>query len=174
MAGPVDRRLARESRAARTSLLSAGVLGGVEAGLIVAQAVLLATIIARSALHGVALAALQGELVALGAVLAARAAVRAGFELSGRVGATRVMSELRGRLVDQLLVVAPGRRPPGSRTGELAADAVTGVGALESYFAGYLPQLMLASVVPPVVLVWVATFDWVTAVILAVSIPLLI
>jgi len=174
VAGPVDRRLARESRAARTSLLSAGVLGGVEAGLIVAQAVLLATIIARSALHGVALAALQGELVALGAVLAARAAVRAGFELSGRVGATRVMSELRGRLVDQLLVVAPGRRPPGSRTGELAADAVTGVGALESYFAGYLPQLMLASVVPPVVLVWVATFDWVTAVILAVSIPLLI
>jgi ATP-binding cassette subfamily C protein CydCD len=174
VAGPVDRRLARESRAARTSLLSAGVLGGVEAGLIVAQAVLLATIIARSALHGVALAALQGELVALGAVLAARAAVRAGFELSGRVGATRVMSELRGRLVDQLLVVAPGRRPPGSRTGELAADAVTGVDALESYFAGYLPQLMLASVVPPVVLVWVATVDWVTAVILAVSIPLLI
>ncbi len=174
MAGPIDRRLASESAAARRHLAAAGALGVIDAVLIVAQAALLATIIARSALHGVSLAAVKGELIALGAVLVARAGVRAGFELSGRVGATRVMSELRGRLIDRLLVVAPGHRPPDARTGDLAASAVSGVDALQAYFAGYLPQLMLACVVPPVVLVWVAFLDPITAGILAVSIPLLI
>ncbi len=152
----------------------AGALGAADAVLIVAQAVLLADIVARSVRHGVSLGAVQGPLIGLASVLAARALVRAGFELSGRVGATRVMSELRGRLVDRLLIAAPGSRPPGARTGELAASAVAGVDALQAYFAGYLPQLMLASVVPPVILVWVAVIDPITAVILACSIPLLI
>ncbi|HZE05842.1 MAG TPA: hypothetical protein VE127_11490, partial [Solirubrobacteraceae bacterium] len=99
MAAPVDRRLARESVAARRHLVSAGLLGAVDAGLIIAQCVLLATIIARSATEGVAVSRLAGMLTALAGVLCARAGVRAGFELSGRVGATRVMSDLRGRLV---------------------------------------------------------------------------
>jgi thiol reductant ABC exporter CydD subunit len=174
MAGPIDRRLAAESRAARTHLGLAAVLGAVQAGLIVAQAVLLATVIARVALHGAGLRSLRSELIALAAVLTARALVSAGFEFSGRLGATRVMSELRGRLVGHLLLRAPGQRPPGVRTGELAASAVTGVDALEAYFAGYLPQLMLAGIVPVVVLVWVATVDPVSAAILAASIPILI
>jgi thiol reductant ABC exporter CydD subunit len=174
VAGPIDRRLAAESRAARTHLGLAAVLGAVEAGLIVAQAVLLATVIARAALHGADLRSLRSELIALAAVLAARALVSAGFEYSGRLGATRVMSELRGRLVGHLLLRAPGQRPPGVRTGELAASAVTGVDALEAYFAGYLPQLMLASIVPVVVLVWVATIDPVSAGILAITVPILI
>lgn len=174
MAAPVDRRLVRESLAARLHLSAAAVLGAVESGLIVAQAALLATVIARSALGRAGIAALRGDVIALGAVLAARALVSASFELSGRVGATRVMSELRRRLVSHLLLSAPGQRPPEVRTGELAAGAVQGVDALEAYFAGYLPQLMLASIVPVVVLAWVVTVDPVAAVILAATVPILI
>jgi ATP-binding cassette, subfamily C, bacterial CydD len=150
------------------------VLGVLSAGLILAQAVLLATLIARSAMHRVPLSSLKGELIALAAVLAARAAVTAGFELSGRLGATRVMSDLRCRLARRLLLASPGERPSGERTGELAAAAVQGVDALEAYFAGYLPQLVLATVVPVAVLVFVLTVDPVTAVILAVTVPILI
>jgi thiol reductant ABC exporter CydD subunit len=174
MAGPIDRRLAAESRAARIHLSLAAVLGAMQAGLIVAQAVLLATVIARAALYGAGLRSLRTELIALAAVLGARALVSAGFEFSGRLGATRVMSELRGRLVGHLLVRAPGQRPPGVRTGDLAASAVTGVDALEAYFAAYLPQLMLACIVPVAVLIWVAAVDPVSAAILALSIPILI
>jgi ATP-binding cassette, subfamily C, bacterial CydD len=174
MPAPVDRRLIRESRAARSHLAAAAAFGALDSGLIVAQAVLLATVIARAVLGGAGVTALQGDLIALGAVLAARAFVAAGFELSGRIGATRVMSELRARLVSHLLLTAPGQRPPGVRTGELAAAAVQGVDALEAYFAGYLPQLMLASIAPVVVLAWVATIDPITAGILAATIPILI
>lgn len=174
MPSPVDGRLVRSSSAARAHLAVAALLGVLEAGLIIAQAVLLATVIARAAIGGAGIASLEGELIALGLVLAARALVGAGFELSGRVGATRVMSELRGRLVAHLLLKAPGQRPHDVRTGELAASAVQGVEALEAYFAGYLPQLMLASVVPVAVLAWVATADPLSAAILAVTVPILI
>ena len=174
MAAPLDRRLTRESAAARTPLTIAAALGVVEAGLIVAQAVLLATVIAGGTLGGRSLASLRGELIALAAVLLARAAVRSGFELSGRVGATRVLSELRRRLVGRLLLDAPGGSVQGVSTGELAASAVAGVDTLEAYFAGYLPQLVLASVVPVAVLGWVTTADPLAAAILAATVPLLI
>ncbi|HEY5187778.1 MAG TPA: thiol reductant ABC exporter subunit CydD [Solirubrobacteraceae bacterium] len=174
MAGPVDRRLGRETRAASRHLRLAGLLGVLEAVLIVAQAALLGTVIARAALHGVALSALRGELIALGAVLLARAIVRSGFELSGRLGATRVMSELRGRVIERLLIAAPGTTVEGLRTGDLAASAVGGVDALEAYFAGYLPQLILAGIVPVAVLAWTVTLDPVAAGILAATIPVLI
>ncbi len=174
MAAPIDRRLLRESGAARTHLGVIAGLGVVQCGLILAQAGLLGYIVARSATHGVAVATLKGPLIALAAVLAGRALVSAGFELTGRLGAARVMSELRGRLVEHLLVLAPGRRGPNVRTGDLAASAVQGVDALEAYFAGYLPQLMLASIVPVAVLVYAAILDPVTAVILAITIPILI
>ena len=47
----------------------------------------------------------------------------------------------------------------GAEAGEIAAAAVQGVDGLEAYFARYLPQLVLASVVPVVVLAWVAAID---------------
>ena len=174
MAAPVDRRLIRESRIARTHLLIAGGLGVASAAVIVAQAALLAYIIDRAAMRHATLASLKSELVALAAVLLIRALLGGGFELSGRWGAVRVMSELRGRLVRRLLLENPECRPQASRTGELASTAVQGVDALEAYFAGYLPQLVLATVVPIAVIAWVITLDPITAAILALTVPLLI
>ncbi len=174
MASPVDRRLLGESRAARTQLVLAALLGILSAALIIAQAVLLAYVIDRAAMHHATVSALEPELIALAAVLLSRAIVNGGFELSGRLGAHRVMSELRGRLARHLLLVCPGGLPAGERTGDLAAAAVQGVDALESYFAGYLPQLVLAALVPLAVLGWTATVDPISAGILALTVPILI
>src|ERR1019366_1997833 len=163
-----------ESRAARTHLILAGGLGVVSSVLIVAQAALLAYVIDRAAMHHATLASLRAQLIALAAVLGARALSGAGFELSGRLGALRVMSELRGRLVSRLLVESPEARAGRGRTGELAGTAVQGVDALEDYFAGYLPQLVLAAAVPLAVIGWVLTLDPLAAVILALTVPVLI
>ena len=197
MPTPVDRRLLRESRAARTHLTLVGALALASAVLIVAQAVLLAYIIDRAALRHASVTALEGQLLALGAVLLARAAVGGGFELSAQLGASRAMSELRGRLARRLLGAdgaAPAGGPaiagaatggpatggPGSagpaaiRTGELAAAAVQGVDGLRAYFAGYVPQLVLAAVVPAAVLAWAAAADPIAAGLLALTVPILI
>src|SRR5581483_3901010 len=136
----------------------AAALGVASAAVVVAQAALLAHIIAAAAMHRATLAALAAPLIALAAVLACRAALAGGFELSGRLAAARVMAELRNRLARQLLIVRPGRRPT-ERTGELAAAAVQGVDSLESYFAGYLPSIVLATAVPVAVLICVIPHD---------------
>jgi ATP-binding cassette subfamily C protein CydD len=143
------------------------------AATVVAQAALLAHVIASAAVHRTALAGLTSSLVALAAVVVARALLAGAFETSGRIGATRVMSELRGRLAQQLLVRSPISRVE-DRTGELAAAAVQGVDALEAYFAGYLPQLVLAAAVPAAILLWVVPVDAIAAGVLALTIPLLI
>jgi thiol reductant ABC exporter CydD subunit len=169
----VERRLLRESRAARAQLWLAAALGVAMAATVVAQAALLAHVIASAAMHHTALARLAGSLVALVAVVVARGLLAGMFETTGRIGATRVMSELRGRLAEQLLVRAPTGRVD-DRTGELAAAAVQGVDALEAYFAGYLPQLVLGAAVPVAILAWVVPVDAVAAGILALTIPVLI
>jgi len=169
----VDRLLAKRSRAARPHFLVAGLLGLATATLVVAQAALLAHVIAAVAMAHAGVAQVRGSLVALALVFVARALVAGSFELSGRLAAARVLAELRRRVAEQLLVVRPGRRPQ-ERTGELAAAAVQGVEGLESYFAGYLPALILALTVPLSVLIWVTPIDPVVAVILAVTIPVLI
>ncbi len=169
----VDRRLLRESRAARAQLWSTGALGVAMAVTVVAQAALLAHVIAGAAVHHTALARLSGSLLALAAVVVARGLLAGAFETSGRFGATRVMSELRGRLAEQLLVRSPTSRVD-DRTGELVAAAVQGVDALDAYFAGYLPQLVLGVAVPVAILAWVVPVDAVAAAILALTIPVLI
>jgi len=168
-----DRRLLRESAAARPHLAVAGAIGVVAAVATVAQAALLAHIIAGAAFRHETLSRLTGSIVALLGVFVARALLSGGFELSGRLAAFRVLSELRNRLVRRLLIERPGLRPD-ERTGELAAVAVQGVDALESYFAGYLPSFVMALVVPAAILIWVAPLDLAAAVILAVTIPVLV
>ena len=174
MSAPLDRRLVGESRAARRHLVIAGVIAAADAVLILAEALLLASIIARLAENGPAPQAIAGRLVVLGGVLAARALLAGGSQLSGRRGALAVMSELRTRLVHRLLLDGPGRRPRDTSTGELATSSTAGIDALEAYFAGYLPQLVRASVIPIAVLTGAIVLDPLAGLILAGTVPLLI
>jgi ATP-binding cassette subfamily C protein CydCD len=175
VAGPLDRRLLRESRAARSQLVTVAVLGALSAVAIVAQAALLACIVARAALEHAGLDALRGRLIALAAVTLLRAALSGAIELSSRLGAGAAMSELRDRLAETLLA---DRRAPADpsqqRTGELAAAAVQGVDSLASWFSGYLPQMMLAFFVPVAILAWSTVVDPIAAGVLLFTLPILI
>jgi ATP-binding cassette subfamily C protein CydD len=62
-----------------------------------------------------------------------------------------------------------GRQQPG----EIIAVATRGLDGLDPYFARYLPQLVLACLVPAAVLATVAAADWISAVIIAVTLPLI-
>src|SRR5262249_61606754 len=62
-------------------------------------------------------------------------------------------------------------RPQG--TGELAILASRGIDALDGYFSLYLPQLFLAVIVPLFVLAAVLAKDWISAAIIALTIPLI-
>jgi thiol reductant ABC exporter CydD subunit len=167
-----QRRLTRSSRAARLHLGATVALGVAATALIVAQATLLAHVIASAFLGGASLADLAPELIWLAAISLARGLVDAGFEAGGRIGAARVMSELRARLVRHLLLVRPGALQD-EQSGELATAAVQGVDALQAYFAAYLPQAVLAALAPLMILAWIIPRDWEAALILALTAPLI-
>jgi thiol reductant ABC exporter CydD subunit len=143
------------------------VLGVLAALLVLAQAVLLAHVAARS-FAGASLHEVAGPLVALGAVVCARAGAAWGFEVVGRRAAGRILSRLRLDLVEHRLL---GRPADGADSSEVATISVTGVDALEATFARYLPQVVLAIVVPLAVLALVASIDLTSAGIMLLTLP---
>src|SRR5665648_687781 len=167
------RRLLRSGRAGRAALIGAVALGAATAVATIAQAALLAHVLAAAAQERVPLADLRSSLLALGGVIVLRAALAGAFELSGRRCAVRVMSELRADLARAVL----RSRPAGlqsERTGALVTAAVQGVDALEAYFARYVPQLVLACIVPVAILAFLAPRDLAATAVLAVTLPVLV
>jgi thiol reductant ABC exporter CydD subunit len=168
---PVDPRLLRQGRAARGYLAITVGLGAGGAILILLQAGLLAAALADAA-RGIGIGALAGTLAWLGVVLAGRAAAAAGGEAAALRAAADVKSGLRRRLSAHALRLGPAWLG-GQQAGEITALATKGLDGLDAYFARYLPQLMLAVVVPLAVLIRVAFADWISAVIIAATLPLI-
>ncbi|MBV8429711.1 MAG: hypothetical protein JO244_01025, partial [Solirubrobacterales bacterium] len=160
----LDPRLLHRTRSARPLLLLDVVLGIATAVAILAQATLLARIVA-GAFHGVRLSALGAEFVLLVLTFLARGGLTWGMEVAGRRAAWNVLSELRMALVAKRL---GSQSLSLDRTdgAEVAAVSVQGIEALEGYFARYLPQAVLATVVPLLVVAWVAAVDLEAAVIM--------
>ena len=164
-----DRRLLERAREARIALAADAALGVVAALLVLAQAVLLADVAARS-FEGASVSAVRPALVLLCAVVGARAAAAWGFEFVGRRAAARILSRLRISLVERRLEGLPSPED-GADSSELATLAVTGIDALEATFARYLPQVVLALVVPLAVLALVASIDLTSAGIMLLTLP---
>ena len=168
---PVDPRLLRQARAARGYLVFTVVLGLAVTALVLAQAGLLAHALATAA-RGTGAAALRTTLILLLVVVAARALAAGGGEAVALRAAAKVKSQLRARLTAHTLRLGPAWLG-GQRSGEIATLATKGLDALDPYFARYLPQLVLAVAVPLAVLARVAAADWISAVVIAVTLPLI-
>jgi len=168
---PLNPRLLRQAGAARGYLAVTVGLGAGGAVLILLQASLLATALAGAA-RGTGIAALAGTLAWLAVVLAGRAAAAAGGEAAALRAAAEVKSGLRRRLSAHALRLGPAWLG-GQRAGEIAALATRGLDGLDAYFARYLPQLTLAVAVPLAVVARIAVADWLSAVIIAATLPLI-
>ena len=168
----LDRRLLAYARATRTFLFLSVSLGVLSALLIVAQAWLLADVIARAFLGGRSLEQLQTPLTVLLLVVLARATVAWVAELAASRSSARAKSQLRAALLQRVATLGLDNSRE-QRTGELAVLATRGIDALDGYFSLYLPQLFLAVIVPVVVVVVVLWNDWLSAAIIAFTIPLI-
>jgi ATP-binding cassette, subfamily C, bacterial CydD len=165
---PLDPRLLRYARTTRVYLAATVALGVALAGLIVAQATLLAHGITAVFLQGADLRALLPTLGWLAAVIAGRAAVGWAQEATAVRSSAAVKSELRGRLLAHLAA-----RGPSGDTGAVTALVVRGLDALDAYFARYLPQLVLAAIVPAVVLARLLPADLLAAATIVLTLPLI-
>jgi ATP-binding cassette subfamily C protein CydD len=168
---PLDPRLLRYSAAARGYLAVTVALGLAATGLILVQASLLARVLA-GAVTGTGVAVLAGTLGVLVAVLLGRAAASYGGEVTALRAAAAVKSQLRRRLTGHALKLGPSWLAR-HRSGEVTTLATRGLDGLDAYFARYLPQLVLACVVPLAVLIRVGFADWISAVVIGVTLPLI-
>ena len=170
--GPLDRRLLSEAPAIRRFLYGAFALAALSALLVIVWAELIGRIVARVFLGGAELASISRLLAALVAIAALRAGLGWALETSGQATSRRVRGRLRRRALKQVFRA----RPAGLgdlRTGELTTTVTSGLDALDPYFSRFLPQLVLAAVVSPAILVWVAFRDPVSAAIMAITLPLI-
>ena len=169
---PVDPRLLRYARSTRGFLVLAVVLGAVVAALVIAQARLLATAIVDVAQGRATLTTVSGVLVALAAVFLARALVSWIAEAAAYRTSAKAKAELRAEAMAHVLRLGP-LGPAGRDPGAVAALVTRGVDALDAYFARYLPQLVLAVIVPLAVLATILGQDILSAVIIAVTLPII-
>jgi thiol reductant ABC exporter CydD subunit len=144
---------------------------------IIVQAVALADVVERSLLHHAPLSAVAPGIVVVGVAILVRAALHGAGDLSALGTADRVVSTLRAQLLRHALALGPSWLA-GERPGELSLTATRGLRSLHTYFARYVPQAAAAAVIPVILLVWVATQDWlsfvvVIALVLAVPVTMI-
>jgi thiol reductant ABC exporter CydD subunit len=161
----------RYARATRGFIGASIGLGVLSALLVIAQAWLLASVVAR-AFSGSGLLQLRVPLAALLVVVVARAAAAWSAELAASRSSTLAKSQLRSALLQRVAALGPGR-VGDERTGAVATLATRGIDALDDYFSLYLPQVFLAVIVPLAVLVALIASDWISAAIVAFTLPLI-
>src|SRR4051794_14165966 len=170
MSGPAL-RLVRLTPGGSRSVAAAAALSVVAGLLVVVQAGLLAEVITRAFLGGAGIAQSTPALLALAGVVVGRAVLGWAGEVAADRGGARVVASVRARLLDHVLLLGP-RHPDLPSTGTLAALAGRGVDALDGYTGRYLPQRIVATVVPLVVGIRILTADWLSGLLLVVTVPL--
>ncbi|GIP33442.1 thiol reductant ABC exporter subunit CydD [Paenibacillus sp. J2TS4] len=155
-------------------LFVASVLSGTAGGvLLIFQAIYLARIADGAFLGGRDLASLWPLLLVLLGIIAARSVLHTAGEYTSTQMAQRIKSDLRNRLLRKLAELGPNYGK-GERSGELIGTVYEGVEHLENYLAKYLPQVALSAFIPAAVFFLVAGTDWISALVLAITLPLLV
>jgi thiol reductant ABC exporter CydD subunit len=163
---PLDPRLLRTAPAARQPVAVLAVVGVIQGVATVAMAFALAALVVAvvdGSPLGVPAAWLAGLLGVRAALawVAERVAAWAGVE---------VTAALRERLLDRWLSVPAEERPDPDRGVTLAAQ---GAATVEPYAARFLPALVAGVVVPALAIAALLWVDWVSALVVLLTLPLL-
>lgn len=167
---PLDPRLLRYARATRNHLVVSVLLGVFTAALVVTQAELLSRGIARVVSDGAHRSTLSHVMLGLAAVIAGRVLVAWMQEGAAQRSSALVKSQLRRRLVAHAAELGPDAR---ATRAEIATLATRGIDALDGYFGQYLPQLVLAVIVPIVVLARLLPADLTATITVGLTLPLI-
>ena len=167
---PLDPRLLRWAASTRAFLGVIVLLGSLTAVLVIVQARLITDVVVGAFQQGLGLEDLTRTLVLLASVVLLRAIVVWAAEWAAARTGARAKSELRTSVMEALVVNGQGRDEAPTTT---AALVTRGVDALDGYYARYLPQLVLAVIVPLAILAVVVGQDLLSAVVIAVTLPLI-
>ena len=166
---PFDPRVLRVIPEARPTMAGLGAVGIAQGILAVAQAFAVSHLVVTVVRSGPT-GTLRGAMLWVALVLAARAALGWGATAYAARAGIRVSTSVRERLLTRWLAM------PLDDLGDPTARvtlATQGATTIEPYVARFLPALVGAVVLPIGVVVTILTLDWVSALIVVLTVPLL-
>lgn len=146
--------------------------GGLASLATVAQLVLLAGLIDVVIREGGGVDAVWSWLSGILLLLGARALLSLGQTLAAQSGSQRLRQRVRREVLDHLAALGPVRLTQ-YHTASLAHQWVEQVEALDGYAARFWVQMRLVALVPLVILLLVVWQDWLAAILLALTAPLI-
>lgn len=150
-------------------MLYAIAIGTLTAALVITQAWLISRVIVGVTADNEILADVSLAITALVGVFAGRALLTWGAEVVAVRTSGKAKAQLRQAAMKAIIDSGLGHESPG----EVAVIATRGIDALDSYFARYLPQLVLAVIVPISVIAVIFTQDILSAIIVVITVPLI-
>ena len=138
--------------------------------LVIAQAFCLGDVVSAVFLQGATLGDVMPVLAVLTVVVVLRAVLGSFGESLAQEAATRTSAQLREQLLAHVVRLGPVWLS-GERRGQIATLATRGIDSIEPYVSRYLPQLVIAAVVPITVGIAILTQDLLAAVIVGVTAP---
>lgn len=168
----LDPRLLTWARWAGLALALTMVCGAAGGLLVVWQARQVARIINGVFLNGWDLAAAGPYFAILLPIIVLRALAALGVDVAANEAALRVKTQLRTIFARRLVDLGPGVLRQ-EKTAELTTTAIQGIENLDAYFSQYLPQVVLAGLIPLIILAAVFPRDALSALILALTAPLI-
>ncbi|MCC9310102.1 thiol reductant ABC exporter subunit CydD [Kitasatospora sp. RB6PN24] len=166
------RRLVAEAAGGHCFAAGLGVGGLLQALLVLAQAEALAAALCLAPVERLAMGALFAPLAVLAGAVAARAAVTWAMARLAARAAARAKATLRTALLEHSQRLGPAWLGQ-ERRGELTTLLGRGLDALDGYVSGYLPQAAVTACVPLAVLARLCLLDGESALIVALTLPLI-
>ncbi|MFQ5958314.1 MAG: thiol reductant ABC exporter subunit CydC [Alphaproteobacteria bacterium] len=152
-----DRRLWQFTEGVRLRIAGAVVVALMSAAVGIARLALLGWLLAK-VFQGAPFDALTGPFAAVAAVMLLRGVLEYWRNMVAHRTAASVQLHIRKRLYDKAVELGPAHFGL-ERTGDVITSVVDGVEQLETYFGQYLPQLIVAALLPPGIFVFVAFLD---------------
>jgi len=169
---PIDPRLWRYSASVRGYLVLSVVAALIDVAAIVVSALMIGRILAGVITTDArALGDWRTDLIVLATAIAVRVVTSWVRSRYAHRSASRVVAELEHEVLAAAAATPPRDLDP--RRDEIATVLTRGLGGLTEYLTGYVPALLLAVVSTPIVLVAIATQDLTSAIVVAVTLPLI-
>ena len=168
----LERSLLQQGIFGKWLLTVAGIIAVAGGILAFFQARFFSRIIQQVFLKQQSLAQVEGLFLWLGVILLTRAIFVGVQELAATRAAFQIKQAIRQRLIDHLSRVDYLRWDAES-SGEVSQVIIEGVDALEPYFAQYLPQALMAFLVPPILCLSVFLIDPLSGFVFLVTAPLI-
>jgi ATP-binding cassette subfamily C protein CydD len=149
------------------------VLFGVMSGaLVILQSLELSKIISSVFLDGQTLTEVSGLLRLFLLVIILRVLFTILNDTFAAAMAVKVKTNLRDLIMQKIDRLGPAYTHT-QQSGELVTTAMQGIEALDAYFSQYMPQVLLAAILPLIILMVVFPLDWVSGLVFLVTTPLI-